>query len=123
MDTLDDAHTCSHCQDIKLDGTRDGMLVKQSFRFDYSDVSAFATVCPLFRWCLRPAIRERLDLHTIHRVLLYVNQDSKDIAHLNVRWEDESGQAWATDDFDDDTPLHVFSNEGTSCLLTLFKLD
>jgi hypothetical protein len=54
---------------------------------------------------------------------LYVNTDSEDIAHLYVRWEDESGQSLATDDYDYDTPLHVFSNEGTSCLLTLFKLD
>ena len=127
MDPLDDAHTCSHCQDIKLDGRgrpdQVGVLVKQSFLFDYSDVRALATVCPLFCWCLRPAIRDRLDLNTTHRVSLYVDTDSEDIAYLNVRWEDASGQALATDDFDDDTSLHVFSNEGTSCLLTLFNLN
>jgi hypothetical protein len=127
MKTLEDVHTCIHCQDIELDGTGrpglGGLLVTPSFRFNYSDVSASATICPLFRWCLRPAIRERLDLNTTHRVSMYVNTDSEDITYLYVRWEDASGQALATDDCDDDTPLHVFSHEGTSCLLILVKLD
>jgi hypothetical protein len=116
MDTLDDAHTCSHCQDIKFDGT--GPDVEQHFLFDYRDVCAFAVLCPLFRWCIRPTIQDNLDLEPTHRVALYVHQDSDDVAHLNVRWENESGQTLATDDFDDDTPLHVFATEGTSFLLT-----
>lgn len=128
MNTLKDAHTCSHCQDIKLDGTGTelpgrGLLLRQLFRFDYIDVRAFATVCLLFRWCLRLAIRDRLDLKPTHKVSFSVNTDSEDIAHLYVRWEDESGQALATGDVDNDTPLYVFSNKGMSCLLTFFKLS
>lgn len=113
MDFLDRAHSCEHCWEIVFDGT--GPPVELSLPFSYNYVKAVATKCLLLDWCLR---RARGRAGPAHRLVLSTSQDFVESVHIDVSWKDEFGNTLSSGFAGDDTTLHGFALEGTSCSFT-----
>ena len=107
MDSLN-PHSCSHCQNIIIDGT--GPAVEWTFKYTFDYVAACAIECAFFRWTQRFTSTA---LEGTDELTLSISQDSEDLAYLNATWREKNGRS-VHGGVIAQSELYIFTREGKS---------